>query len=142
MNRLVEVGVYLTYKGDSTNQSVFSGVDDTPSAPFQTYSMKRESCFKSKEVSGDTARADTLADDLAKRFPKDTVIQFNCLPTLHAQLSLNRNEAPKAIETLAAATPYELESTVPIRILSSTHLSAPQTPGGCGRYLSPPVSWP
>ena len=34
-----------------------------------------------------------LADDLAKRFPEDTIVQFNYLPTLRAQLALSRNES-------------------------------------------------
>jgi eukaryotic-like serine/threonine-protein kinase len=40
-------------------------------------------------VIGDSARAQALADDLQKRFPDDTVVRFNYLPTLHAQLFLN-----------------------------------------------------
>ena len=61
-------------------------------------------------LSGDAARAATLADDSAKRFPKDTIVQFNYLPTLRAQLSLLGNDPRKAIETLDIATPYELGS--------------------------------
>jgi tetratricopeptide (TPR) repeat protein/predicted Ser/Thr protein kinase len=57
---------------------------------------------------GDAARTQVLADDLAKRFPEDTVAQFNYLPTLHGQLALNRNDSSKAIEALEAASPYEL----------------------------------
>src|SRR6266404_4368883 len=60
-------------------------------------------------LSGDSARARALADDLEKRFPEDTIVRFNYLPTLRAQLALNSPKgAAKAIETLAAATPYEL----------------------------------
>ena len=40
-------------------------------------------------VIGDSARAQSLAEDLQKRFPDDTVVRFNYLPTLHAQLFLN-----------------------------------------------------
>jgi hypothetical protein len=40
-------------------------------------------------VIGDSARAQALAEDLQKRFPDDTVVRFNYLPTLHAQLFLN-----------------------------------------------------
>jgi eukaryotic-like serine/threonine-protein kinase len=40
-------------------------------------------------VIGDSARVQALADDLQKRFPDDTVVRFNYLPTLHAQLLLN-----------------------------------------------------
>jgi eukaryotic-like serine/threonine-protein kinase len=59
---------------------------------------------------GDASRAQTLATDLAKRFPEDTVVQVNYLPTIHAQLALSRNYASKAIEALQAAALYELGS--------------------------------
>ncbi len=59
-------------------------------------------------MAGDAARAQALAEDLAKRFPEDTLVQFNYLPTLHAQVALSRNNASKAIEALQAAAPYEL----------------------------------
>jgi eukaryotic-like serine/threonine-protein kinase len=59
-------------------------------------------------LAGDWERAQSLADDLDKRFPEDTVVQFKYLPTLHAQVALVRNDASKAIQSLQAATPYEL----------------------------------
>jgi tetratricopeptide (TPR) repeat protein/tRNA A-37 threonylcarbamoyl transferase component Bud32 len=57
---------------------------------------------------GDTSRGQALASDLAKRFPEDTVVQFNYLPTIRAQLALHRNDASGAIEVLKVAAPYEL----------------------------------
>jgi eukaryotic-like serine/threonine-protein kinase len=57
---------------------------------------------------GDRTRAQALADDLAKRFPKGTVVQFSYLPVLRAQVALNHNDVPKAIEALEAAAPFEL----------------------------------
>jgi len=57
---------------------------------------------------GDAAQADKLADDLAKRFPEDSIVQFNCVPTLRAQIALSRAEPSKATAVLQAATPYEL----------------------------------
>ncbi|MGC2278868.1 MAG: protein kinase [Candidatus Acidiferrales bacterium] len=57
---------------------------------------------------GDSGRAQTLADDLGKSFPEDTVVQFNYLPSVHARLALLRNDPSKAIEVLQAAGPYEL----------------------------------
>jgi tetratricopeptide (TPR) repeat protein/predicted Ser/Thr protein kinase len=58
---------------------------------------------------GDSGQARTLADDLAKRFPDDTIVRFNYLPTLRAQLALNTpNNAAIAVEALAVASPYEL----------------------------------
>jgi eukaryotic-like serine/threonine-protein kinase len=59
----------------------------------------------------DAARAQALADDLAKRFPEDTLVQFNYLPTIRAQVALNRNDASGAIAALQAASPYELGTT-------------------------------
>jgi predicted Zn-dependent protease len=59
-------------------------------------------------LAGDAHRAQALADDLGKRFPEDTIVQFNYLPTIHAQFALERNDTSRAIEALQAATPYEL----------------------------------
>ena len=59
-------------------------------------------------LTGDAVRAKALADDLGKRFPEDTVVRVNYLPTLRAQLSVTRNDATKGIEVLQAAVPYEL----------------------------------
>jgi tetratricopeptide (TPR) repeat protein len=61
-------------------------------------------------LAGDAARAQALADDLSKRFPEDTIVRFNYLPTLHAQLALRHNDNSKAIEALQAAAPYEFGS--------------------------------
>ncbi len=58
---------------------------------------------------GDSARARALADDLDKRFPDDTIVHFNYLPTLRAQLALSLpGNRAKAVEILALASPYEL----------------------------------
>jgi serine/threonine protein kinase/tetratricopeptide (TPR) repeat protein len=57
----------------------------------------------------DSAGAQVLADDLQKRFPEDTVVRFNYLPTLRAQIDLIlSNDGAKAEEALAATPPYEL----------------------------------
>ena len=58
-------------------------------------------------LSGGVAEAQTLTGDLAKRFPEDTEVQFNYLPTLHAQLALAQNEPSAAIKALETASPYE-----------------------------------
>jgi len=59
-------------------------------------------------LAGDSPGAQGLAEDLAKHFPEDTIVQLDYLPTIRAQLALNRNEHAKALETLEAAAPYEL----------------------------------
>jgi DNA-binding winged helix-turn-helix (wHTH) protein len=57
---------------------------------------------------GDAGRAQALADDLDKRFPEDTVVQFNYLPTLRAKLELLHSNPQEALVILRAASPYEL----------------------------------
>jgi eukaryotic-like serine/threonine-protein kinase len=57
---------------------------------------------------GDARQAQALADDLGKRFPEDTIVQFNYLPTLRAKLALLRSNPQQAIDSLQAAAPYEL----------------------------------
>src|ERR1019366_5205798 len=41
-------------------------------------------------LAGDAPRAQALADDLARHFPADTVVQFMYLPTLYAQIAITR----------------------------------------------------
>jgi eukaryotic-like serine/threonine-protein kinase len=60
---------------------------------------------------GDPARAQALTDDLSTKFPEDTIVQSNYLPTLRAKLALSRGNASEAIETLRAAKPWELGQT-------------------------------
>jgi eukaryotic-like serine/threonine-protein kinase len=67
---------------------------------------------------GDTTKAQALADDLANRFPEDTLAQFNYLPTIRAELVLSRHDSSKALETLQAAAAYELGTPGFFRFLS------------------------
>jgi len=60
---------------------------------------------------GDDKGAQTLTDDLSKRFPEDTLEQFNYLPTLRARLALSRRNASEALESLRPDTTYELGQT-------------------------------
>ena len=59
-------------------------------------------------MTGDTSRAQSLADDLDERFPRNTLVQDNYLPAANAQLSLDRKDPAKAIQALDTAAPYEL----------------------------------
>jgi len=61
-------------------------------------------------LAGDSAQALRLADDLAKRFPEDTIVQTLYLPMIHGAEALQSGNAAKAVELLAAAAPYELGS--------------------------------
>ena len=61
-------------------------------------------------MAGDTARAESLAQDLGRRFPLDTQMQSLWLPTIHAQLALDRKNPNPALNALQAASPIELGS--------------------------------
>ena len=56
---------------------------------------------------GETARSESLANDLERRFPRDTVVRFTYVPTLRALAAVARNEPLRAIELLQANVPYE-----------------------------------
>jgi tetratricopeptide (TPR) repeat protein len=59
-------------------------------------------------LAGDSRQALRLANDLAARFPNDTLVQFNYLPVIHAGAALQSGNSAKALEALAPAAPYEL----------------------------------
>jgi eukaryotic-like serine/threonine-protein kinase len=60
-------------------------------------------------LAGDTARAESMAQDLEKRFPLDTQMQSIWLPAIQAQLALERKNPALALNLLqAAASPVEL----------------------------------
>jgi tetratricopeptide (TPR) repeat protein len=60
-------------------------------------------------MAGDTARAESLAQDLGKRFPLDTQIQALWLPAIQGQVALDNGNPASALHALqAAASPIEL----------------------------------
>jgi len=58
-------------------------------------------------MAGNAARAESLAQDLRKRFPLDTQKQSLWLPAIQAQLALNQNSPAEAVHDLQAASPFE-----------------------------------
>jgi eukaryotic-like serine/threonine-protein kinase len=59
-------------------------------------------------LAGDTARAETLANKLAKENPSDTFINSLALPEARAAIALNRNDPAKAVDLLQPALRYDL----------------------------------
>jgi serine/threonine protein kinase/tetratricopeptide (TPR) repeat protein len=59
-------------------------------------------------MAGDTARAETLAQDLRRGYPLDTQIQSLWLPAIQAQLALDKKNPAAALSTLQAASAIEL----------------------------------
>jgi eukaryotic-like serine/threonine-protein kinase len=59
-------------------------------------------------MAGDSARADSLAQDLGKRYPLDTQVQSLWLPAIQGQLALNKKTPAAALNALQAASSIEL----------------------------------
>jgi eukaryotic-like serine/threonine-protein kinase len=59
-------------------------------------------------MAGDASRAESMALELDKRFPLDTQMQSLWLPTIRAQLALNRNNPASALRALQVLSPIEL----------------------------------
>ncbi|HET7441316.1 MAG TPA: hypothetical protein VFJ47_08445, partial [Terriglobales bacterium] len=76
-------------------------------------------------LAGDTAQALSLADDLEKRFPEDTLIQL-WLPAVRAEAALRNNNTQRAMEELAPTSAYDKGSGVLARVWlrGQIHLAA------------------
>jgi len=59
-------------------------------------------------MAGDTAPAESLAQEMNKRYPLDTQLQSLWLPAIRAQLALNHKNPALALNTLQAASAIEL----------------------------------
>ena len=94
-------------------------------------------------IAGDTERAETMAQELNKRFPLDTQIQALWLPAIRAQVALNRKNPTAAIETSQAAVPIEfgqisfvanLSCLYPTYIRGEAYLAAGQGREGAAEF--------
>jgi len=93
---------------------------------------------------GKAGQAQALADDLAKKFPEDTVVQFNYLPTVRAKIALNHSNPQQALEILRVAAPYELGLPVlgfynwpnlyPVYVRGEAYLAARQGREAAGEF--------
>ena len=59
-------------------------------------------------LTGDSKRAQALADHLETEFPEDTSVRFSYLPVIHLIVALNHNDPARAVGALERAIPYEL----------------------------------
>ena len=71
--------------------------------------VESESAF-AFAMAGDTSRAESLAQDLGKRFPLHTLMQSLWLPAIQAQLALDKKNPAAALTALQAAS---LDSSCP-----------------------------
>jgi serine/threonine protein kinase/tetratricopeptide (TPR) repeat protein len=85
-------------------------------------------------LSGDTAQAQKLADDLSKRFPEATYVRFGYLPAIRGMLAVRRGNAQEAIENLRGISSHELltlgydsqSPLVPVYLSGQAYLAANQ----------------
>ena len=56
---------------------------------------------------GDIGAAQSLVDELTKRYPKDTLINSLWLPAIHAAIELNRNNPAQTVQLLEATRRFE-----------------------------------
>jgi eukaryotic-like serine/threonine-protein kinase len=59
-------------------------------------------------ISGNSLQSQELSNDLSKRFPNDTFVRVNYVPTLRALLALNQRKPSYAIEELESTDRYGL----------------------------------
>jgi eukaryotic-like serine/threonine-protein kinase len=95
-------------------------------------------------MAGDTARAEGLAQDLGRRFPLDTQTQLLWLPSIRAQMELNRKKPDSALYTLQPALPIELGNVIttpvgisclyPMYIRGEAYLGAGQGKASAAEY--------
>ncbi|HXG64331.1 MAG TPA: protein kinase [Blastocatellia bacterium] len=57
---------------------------------------------------GEVGQAQSLIEEQARRFPKDTLLNTIWLPTVRAVIELNRNNPDQAIQLLQATSRYEM----------------------------------
>ena len=86
-------------------------------------------------MTGETARAESLVQDLRKRFPLDTQMQSLWLPTIQAQLALDKKNPAFGLNALQAVLPIDLgkigfvaniSCLYAVYIRGETHLAAGQ----------------
>jgi eukaryotic-like serine/threonine-protein kinase len=87
-------------------------------------------------LAGDGDHAQKLAEELAKSFPKDTLVNFIYLPTIRGQIALNHHDYLRAIEELKSSASFELgqpgdssfaPSLYPVYVRGEVYLAAHQS---------------
>jgi len=79
--------------------SLIRGTSDNYATPILILALAR---------SGSVTAARTYADSLARRFPRNTLVQKFYLPTIYGAISLEEHDPARAIEVLRPAVPFDL----------------------------------
>jgi DNA-binding winged helix-turn-helix (wHTH) protein/Flp pilus assembly protein TadD len=76
---------------------------------------------------GVTDRAQSLANEIDKEFPDDTVVQYLYLPTIRGAMALKQKDPGRSLQVLKAARPYEMglaAGLLPVYIRGLAYLEA------------------
>ncbi len=65
---------------------------------------------------GNTARAQTMMEELEKANPSNTMLKVYWVPTIQAAIALNSGKSSEALTNLEAAAPYELGAAPPYQV--------------------------
>ena len=124
--------------GAAVREALFGNVSDAKerARAALAFSTNREVEYEAAFALGLTGHSDksqTLASDLSSRFPDDTLLKFNRVPSVRAQLALNTGEPSKALDVLTLTVSYELSPTrgtvgalYPVYVRGEAYLAAHQ----------------
>ncbi len=131
--RQQETGSAATYSASAAlREALFGNLDEARRLAAVARSTEREvqsDAALALAYAGDDKRAQALADDLNKRFPEDTVIQFVGLPAIRARLAVNKRSYFEAIGDLRPGMPYESSvngQMLPAYVRGEAYLAAHQ----------------
>jgi len=88
-------------------------------------------------LSGSRSQAHRLIDDLAKRFPEDTIARFYYLPMIRSAIALGDGKDSEAIDDLQATTPYEFapgQQLYAVYLRGMAYLAAHQGPQAAAEF--------
>lgn len=103
----------ISYENSALREAAFGNLDIARREAASGLRLDATSTGASAEaafvyaMTGDTAQAEALAKALNKRFPQDTQMQAVWLPSILAQVALDRGKPSVAIEELQAAVSIE-----------------------------------
>ena len=84
-------------------------------------------------LAGEEQQAQKVSEQLSKSFPEDTLVKFNYLPTIRAQIALTGHDPAQAIELLKPTSNFELglpgdaefsPSLYPVYVRGNAYLAA------------------
>jgi predicted Zn-dependent protease len=73
---------------------------------------------------GDVQKAESLADELVRRSPLDTLVNEVHVPGIRAEVEIRRGQPARAIDLLRSAAPFELRDFTVPHIRGSAYLSS------------------